>query len=59
MKKKSKLTFETIKINGAEPEDKTKQKSFMIVMEMITEQHLKNLIYNSEIKLKDRIYFQK
>ena len=59
MKKKSKLTFETIKINGAEPEDKTKQKSFMIVMEMITEQHLKNLIYNSEIKLEDIEYISK
>ena len=46
MKKKTKLTLETIKINGAEPENKTKQKSFMAVMEMVTEQHLKNLIYN-------------
>ena len=59
MKKKTKLTLETIKINGAEPEDKTKQKSFMAVMEMVTEQHLKNLIYNSKIELEDIEYISK
>ena len=59
MKKKTKLTLETIKINGAEPEDKTKQKSFMAVMEMVTEQHLKNLIYNSKIELEDIEYVSK
>ena len=59
MKKKTKLTIETIKINGAEPEDNTKQKSFMAVMEMITEQHLKNLIYNSKIELEDIEYMSK
>ena len=59
MKKKTKLTLETIKINGAEPEDKTKQKSFMAVMEMVTEQHLKNLIYNSKIELEDIEYMSK
>ena len=59
MKKKTKLTLETIKINGAEPENKTKQKSFMAVMEMVTEQHLKNLIYNSKIELEDIEYMSK
>ena len=59
MKKKTKLTLETIKINGTEPEDKTKQKSFMAVMEMVTEQHLKNLIYNSKIELDDIEYVSK
>ena len=59
MKKKTKLTLETIKINGAEPEDKTKQKSFMAVMEMVTEQNLKNLIYNSKIELDDIEYVSK
>ena len=59
MKKKTKLTLETIKINGTEPEDKTKQKSFMAVMEMVTEQHLKNLIYNSKIELEDIEYMSK
>ena len=59
MKKKTKLTLETIKINGVEPEDKTKQKSFMAVMEMVTEQHLKNLIYNSKIELDDIEYVSK
>lgn len=59
MKKKTKLTLETIKINGAEPENKTKQKSFMAVMEMVTEQHLKNLIYNSKIELEDIEYISK
>ena len=59
MKKKTKLTLETIKINGAEPENKTKQKSFMAVMEMVTEQHLKNLIYNSKIELEDIEYVSK
>ena len=59
MKKKTKLTLETIKINGVEPEDKTKQKSFMAVMEMVTEQHLKNLIYNSKIELEDIEYVSK
>ena len=59
MKKKAKLTIETIKINGAEPENKTKQKSFMAVMEMVTEQHLKNLIYNSKIELEDIEYVSK
>lgn len=33
--------------------DKKKQKSFRILMEMITEQHLKNIIYNSKIELYD------
>ena len=59
MKKKTKLTLETIKINGAEPEDNSKQKSFMAVMEMVTEQHLKNLIYNSKIELEDIEYVSK
>ena len=59
MKKKTKLTLETIKINRAEPENKTKQKSFMAVMEMVTEQHLKNLIYNSKIELEDIEYVSK
>lgn len=59
MKKKTKLTIETIKINGAELEDKTKQKSFMALMEMVTEQHLKNLIYNSKIELEDIEYVSK
>lgn len=59
MKKKTKLTIETIKINGAEPEDNSKQKSFMAVMEMVTEQHLKNLIYNSKIELEDIEYVSK
>ena len=59
MKKKTKLTIETIKINGTEPEDKTKQKSFMAVMEMVTEQNLKNLIYNSKIELDDIEYVSK
>ena len=59
MKKKTKLTLETIKINGAEPENKTKQKSFMALMEMVTEQHLKNLIYNSKIELEDIEYVSK
>ena len=59
MKKKTKLTLETIKINGAEPEDNSKQKSFMAVMEMVTEQHLKNLIYNSKIELEDIEYMSK
>ena len=59
MKKKTKLTLETIKINGTEPEDNSKQKSFMAVMEMVTEQHLKNLIYNSKIELEDIEYVSK
>jgi len=59
MKKKAKLTIETIKINGAEPEDNSKQKSFMAVMEMVTEQNLKNLIYNSKIELDDIEYVSK
>ena len=59
MKKKSELILETIKINGAEPDDKAKQKSFMTIMEMVTEQHLKNLIYNSEQELENIEYISK
>ena len=53
MKKKSVLTDEMIQFNGMEAGDKKKQKSFRILMEMITEQHLKNIIYNSKIELYD------
>lgn len=53
MKKKSVLTDEMIQSNGMEVADKKKQKSFRILMEMITEQHLKNIIYNSKIELYD------
>ena len=53
MKKKSVLTDEMIQFNGMEATDKKKQKSFRILMEMITEQHLKNIIYNSKIELYD------
>ena len=53
MKKKSVLTDEMIQFNGMEVADKKKQKSFSILMEMITEQHLKNIIYNSKIELYD------
>ena len=53
MKKKSVLTDEMIQFNGMEVTDKKKQKSFRILMEMITEQHLKNIIYNSKIELYD------
>ena len=53
MKKKSVLTDEMIQFNGMEVADKKKQKSFRILMEMITEQHLKNIIYNSKIELYD------
>jgi len=53
MKKKSVLTDEMIQFNGMEAADKKKQKSFRILMEMITEQHLKNIIYNSKIELYD------
>lgn len=42
-----------IQFNGMEVADKKKQKSFRILMEMITEQHLKNIIYNSKIELYD------
>ncbi|WP_299573149.1 hypothetical protein, partial [uncultured Leptotrichia sp.] len=47
---------DTIKINEAKPVNKSKQKSFMTVMEMVTEQNLKNLIYNSKIELKEIEY---
>ena len=53
MKKKSVLTDEMIQFNSMEVADKKKQKSFRILMEMITEQHLKNIIYNSKIELYD------
>ena len=53
MKKKSVLTDEMIQFNDMEVADKKKQKSFRILMEMITEQHLKNIIYNSKIELYD------
>jgi len=53
MKKKSVLTDEMIQFNGMEVTDKKKKKSFRILMEMITEQHLKNIIYNSKIELYD------
>ena len=53
MKKKSVLTDEMIQFNDMEAADKKKQKSFRILMEMITEQHLKNIIYNSKIELYD------
>ena len=53
MKKKSVLTDEMTQFNGLEVADKKKQKSFRILMEMITEQHLKNIIYNSKIELYD------
>ena len=53
IKKKSVLTDEMIQFNGMEVTDKKKQKSFRILMEMITEQHLKNIIYNSKIELYD------
>jgi hypothetical protein len=53
MKKKSVLTDEMIQFNGMEVADKKKQKSFRILMEIITEQHLKNIIYNSKIELYD------
>lgn len=53
MKKKSVLTDEMIQFNGMEVAEKKKQKSFRILMEMITEQHLKNIIYNSKIELYD------
>ena len=53
IKKKSVLTDEMIQFNGMEAADKKKQKSFRILMEMITEQHLKNIIYNSKIELYD------
>ena len=53
IKKKSVLTDEMIQFNGMEVADKKKQKSFRILMEMITEQHLKNIIYNSKIELYD------
>ena len=53
IKKKSVLTDEMIQFNGMEVTDKKKQKSFRILMEMITEQHLKHIIYNSKIELYD------
>lgn len=53
IKKKSVLTDEMIQFNGMKVADKKKQKSFRILMEMITEQHLKNIIYNSKIELYD------
>ena len=53
IKKKSVLTDEMIQFNDMEAADKKKQKSFRILMEMITEQHLKNIIYNSKIELYD------
>jgi hypothetical protein len=56
MKRKTKLTLDTIKINEAKPVNKSKQKSFMTVMEMVTEQNLKNLIYNSKIEPKEIEY---
>ena len=56
IKRKTKLTLDTIKINEARPVNKSKQKSFMAVMEMVTEQNLKNLIYNSKIELKEIEY---
>ena len=56
MKRKTKLTLDTIKINEARPVNKSKQKSFMTVMEMVTEQNLKNLIYNSKIEPKEIEY---
>ena len=56
IKRKTKLTLDTIKINEARPVNKSKQKSFMTVMEMVTEQNLKNLIYNSKIELKEIEY---
>ena len=59
MKKKTKLTLDTIRINEVRPVNKSKQKSFMTVMEMVTEQNLKNLIYNSKIELEDIEYMSK
>lgn len=56
IKRKTKLTLDTIKINEARPVNKSKQKSFMTIMEMVTEQNLKNLIYNSKIELKEIEY---
>ena len=56
IKSKTKLTLDTIKINEARPVNKSKQKSFMTVMEIVTEQNLKNLIYNSKIELKEIEY---
>ena len=56
IKRKTKLTLDTIKINEARPVNKSKQKSFMTVMEMVTEQNLKNLIYNSKIEPKEIEY---
>ena len=56
IKRKTKLTLDTIKINEVRPVNKSKQKSFMTVMEMVTEQNLKNLIYNSKIELKEIEY---
>lgn len=56
IKRKTKLTLDTIKINEARPVNKSKQKSFMTVMEMVTEQNLKNLIHNSKIELKEIEY---
>ena len=56
MKRKTKLTLDTIRINEVRPVNKSKQKSFMTVMEMVTEQNLKNLIYNSKIELKEIEY---
>ena len=56
IKRKTKLTLDTIKINEARPVNKSKQKSFMTVMEIVTEQNLKNLIYNSKIELKEIEY---
>ena len=59
IKRKTKLTLDTIKINEARPVNKSKQKSFMTVMEIVTEQNLKNLIYNSKIELEDIEYMSK
>ena len=56
IKRKTKLTLDTIRINEARPVNKSKQKSFMTVMEIVTEQNLKNLIYNSKIELKEIEY---
>ena len=56
IKRKTKLTLDTIMINEVRPVNKSKQKSFMTVMEMVTEQNLKNLIYNSKIELKEIEY---
>ena len=56
IKRKTKLTLDTIRINEVRPVNKSKQKSFMTVMEMVTEQNLKNLIYNSKIELKEIEY---